>query len=63
MQKFDTALCTITRVGYSELRKYYAPGYGLVKSIYRAPGRGGHGLVAVITEMTSMILPPTEKET
>ena len=61
MRKFDTALCTITRVGYSELRKYYAPGFGLVKSIYRTVGKGGHGIMAVVIEMTALTLPEEKK--
>jgi hypothetical protein len=52
--KFDSVLTTVTRAGYTELRKYYVQGYGLVKIIFRAPGPGGHGIMAVKTEMTAL---------
>lgn len=62
MRKFDTALCTVTRGVYRELRKYYVPGFGLVKSIFRAPGPRGHGRIAVVTEMIALTLPEEKKE-
>ncbi len=57
MRKFDSVICTVSRSGYKELRKYYAPRFGLVKTIFRSPGQGGHGVVAVVTEMMAMSVP------
>jgi hypothetical protein len=58
--RFDSVLTTVTRVGYTELRKYYVQGYGLVKILFRAPGPGGRGLMAIKSEM--MALAPGKKE-
>jgi hypothetical protein len=58
--RFDSVITTITRVGFTELRKYFVQGYGLVKIIFRAPGPGGRGLVVIKTEM--MALAPGKKE-
>jgi len=57
----DSVLMTVTRVGYTELVKFYAQGYGLVKSVFRAPGPGSHGVVAMITEMVAL-KPPDPAE-
>lgn len=59
--RFDSVITTVTRVGYTELRKYYVQGYGLVKIIFRAPGPGGKGLMAIKTEMIA-ITPGFKKE-
>jgi hypothetical protein len=61
MRRFDSVLTTVTRHGYSELRKNYVQGFGLVKSVFRAPGPGGHGIVAIMTEMIA-IAPAGKKE-
>jgi hypothetical protein len=61
MRRFDSVLTTVTRRGYSELRKNYVQGFGLVKSVFRAPGPGGHGIVAIMTEMIA-IVPAGKKE-
>ncbi len=58
---FDSVLMTVTRVGYTELVKFYAQGYGLVKSVFRAPGPGSIGVVAMITEMVAL-KPPDPSE-
>lgn len=51
---FDSVITTVTRVGFTELRKYFVQGYGLVKIIFRAPGPGGRGLMAIKTEMMAL---------
>jgi hypothetical protein len=48
---FDSVLVTLTQQQYSDMRKYYVPGHGIVKTIFRSPGPGGNGLVIVTTEM------------
>lgn len=61
MRNFDSVLMTVTRVGYTELVKFYAQGFGLIKSVFRAPGPGSHGVVAMITEMVAL-KPPDPQE-
>lgn len=51
MGRFDSVLVTLTRRGYSDLRKFFARGYGVVRSIFRSPGPHGHGIVIVETDM------------
>jgi hypothetical protein len=58
---FDSVMMTVTRVGYTELVKFYAQGYGLIKSVFRAPGPGSHGVVAMVTEMVAL-KPPDPAE-
>lgn len=58
---FDSVLMTVTRVGYTELVKFYAQGYGLVKSVFRAPGPGSVGVLAMVTEMVAL-KPPDPSE-
>jgi len=58
---FDSVMMTVTRVGYTELVKFYAQGYGLIKSVFRAPGPGSHGVVAMVTEMVAL-RPPDPAE-
>lgn len=48
---FDSVLVTLTRRGYTDLRKFFAQGYGIIKSIFRSPGPGGHGIVIIETDM------------
>lgn len=61
MKRFDSVLVTVTRAGHTELVKFYAQGYGLIKSVFRSPGPGNHGLVAMVTEMMAL-KPPEKKE-
>jgi hypothetical protein len=61
MRTFDSVLMTVTRAGYTELVKFYAQGYGLIKSVFRAPGPGSRGIVAMVTEMMAL-KPPDPAE-
>ncbi|MDP4221048.1 MAG: hypothetical protein Q8896_11490 [Bacteroidota bacterium] len=49
--RFDSVLITLTLKDNTDLRKYFVPGRGIVKTIFRSPGPGGRGLVIVTTEM------------
>ena len=49
--KFDSVLVTLTQLQYSDMRKYYVPGRGIIKTIFRSPGPHGNGLLIVTTEM------------
>jgi hypothetical protein len=51
---FDSAMVTVTRAGYAEMTKWYVQGYGLIRSVYRAPGPSSRGLIVVLTEMISL---------
>ncbi|HYM19688.1 MAG TPA: hypothetical protein VEW28_01655 [Candidatus Kapabacteria bacterium] len=59
---FDSVIVTVTARGATDLRKYFARGFGIVKSIYRSTGPGGHGIIIVTTEMTECIRPDEKKE-
>jgi hypothetical protein len=54
---FDSVLVTLTQPQYSDMRKYYVPGRGIVKTVFRSPGPGGRGLVIVTTEMVAFRKP------
>ncbi len=60
--RFDSVLVTLTQLQYSDLRKYYVPGHGIVKTIFRSPGPSGRGLVIITTEMIAFQLPEDEKK-
>lgn len=60
--KIEHVLITVTQLGNSDFRKFYAPGIGIIKMIYRSPGPSGRGLVIVTTEMTAFKLPEQKKE-
>jgi hypothetical protein len=49
--RFDSVLITLTKREYSDLRKFFAPRTGIVKTVFRTVGPGGHGLVVVTMEM------------
>ncbi|HET9136631.1 MAG TPA: hypothetical protein VFO76_08335 [Candidatus Kapabacteria bacterium] len=49
--KFDSVLITLTKREYSDLRKFFAPRTGIVKTVFRTVGPGGHGLVVITMEM------------
>ena len=49
--RFDSVLVTITQQEYSDMRKYYAHGRGIIKTVFRSVGPGGRGLVIVTMEM------------
>jgi hypothetical protein len=49
--RFDSVLVTLTRRGFTDLRKFFARGYGVVKSIFRSPGPNGHGIVIIEADM------------
>jgi hypothetical protein len=54
---FDSVLVTLTQQDYSDMRKYYVPGRGIVKTVFRSPGPSGRGLVIVTTEMVGFKKP------
>ena len=54
---FDSVLVTLTQQQYADMRKYYVPGRGIVKTIFRSPGPSGRGLVIVSTEMVAFKKP------
>ena len=58
--RFDSVLVTLTELQNSDLRKYYAPGLGIVKTVFRSPGPGSRGLVIVTTEMIAFKQPESE---
>ena len=62
MGRFDSVLVTLTQLQNSDMRKYYAPGHGIVKTIFRSSGPGGRGLVIVTTEMIAFKSPEEEKK-
>ena len=49
--RFDSVLVTLTQKDFSDMRKYYAPRRGIIKSIYRSPGPNGRGLFVRTTEI------------
>jgi len=49
--RFDSVLVTITQQEFSDMRKYYAPGHGIIKTVFRSVGPSGRGLVIVTMEM------------
>jgi hypothetical protein len=55
--RFDHVMVTLTQEDYSDMRKYYAPGHGIIKSVYRSVGPSGYGLVIVTTEMIAFKKP------
>jgi hypothetical protein len=55
--RFDSVLVTLTQTPVMDFRKYFAKGYGIVKTIFRSPGPRGHGIVIITTEMIECILP------
>ncbi|MEI8133899.1 MAG: hypothetical protein WCH46_02330 [bacterium] len=55
--KFEHVLITLTQTQYSDMRKYFAPGRGIVKTVYRTIGPGGLGLVIVTCEMIAFKKP------
>jgi hypothetical protein len=59
--RFDTALVTLTQTPMTDLRKYFARGYGIVRTIYRSPGPQGRGLIIITTEMTECIRPENKQ--
>jgi hypothetical protein len=54
---FDSVLVTLTQQQFADMRKYYVPGRGIVKTIFRSVGPGGRGLVLVTTEMIAFRKP------
>lgn len=60
--RFDSVLVTLTQKEYSDMRNYYAPGHGIVKTIYRSSGPGGRGLVIVTTEMIAFKNPQAQEK-
>ena len=60
--RFDSVLVTLTELQNIDLRKYYVPGHGIVKTIFRSAGPNGRGLVIVTTEMIAFKLPEDEKK-
>jgi hypothetical protein len=54
---FDSVLVTLTQQEYSDLRKFYVKGHGIVKSVFRSVGPGGRGLVVVTTDMIAFKKP------
>jgi hypothetical protein len=50
---FDSVLVTLTQQQYTDMRKYYVPGRGIVKTVFRSPGPSGIGLVIVTMEMVA----------
>jgi hypothetical protein len=49
--KLNNVMVTLTQQDFSDMRVYFAPGYGIVKSVYRSVGPSGKGLVIVTSEM------------
>ncbi len=60
--RFDSVIVTLSRKEYSDFRKFFAPGYGIVKSIFRSPGPKGHGLFIITTDMIECTIPGEPKE-
>ncbi|MEP7235417.1 MAG: hypothetical protein ABI778_08995 [Ignavibacteriota bacterium] len=58
---FDSVLVTLTQSPFADMRKYYVPGYGIVKTMFRSVGPGGRGFVIVTTEMVEFRRPDEEK--
>lgn len=59
--RFDSVLVTLTQRGYTDLRKFFARGYGIVRSIFRSPGPSGHGIVLIETDMIECKRPDSGK--
>ena len=57
MGKMSHILVTLSQQDYSDMRTYFVPGYGIVKTIYRSVGPGGKGLVIITSEMMEFTLP------
>ncbi len=55
--RFDSVLVTITQQEYSDMRKYYAHGRGIIKTVFRSVGPGGRGLVVITMEMVEFKKP------
>jgi hypothetical protein len=55
--RFDHVLVTLTQEDYSDMRKYYAPGHGIIKTVFRSVAPGGNGLIIVTTEMIAFKKP------
>jgi len=55
--RFDHVLVTLSQQDYSDMRTYYAPGHGIIKTIFRSVGPGGSGLIIVTTEMIAFKKP------
>jgi hypothetical protein len=49
--KWDNAVVTTTRMGYGELSKYFVPGVGIAKMVFRGPGANGQGTLVVTTDL------------
>jgi hypothetical protein len=49
--KLNNVMVTLSQQDYSDMRVYFAQGYGIVKSVYRSVGPSGVGLVIVTSEM------------
>ena len=58
--RFDSVLVTLTQQEYSDMRKYYAPGRGIIKTVFRSPGPSGRGLIIVTMEMLEFRKPGTK---
>jgi len=54
---FDSVLVTLTLLQYYDMRKYFVPGHGIAKTIFRSTGPGGRGLVIITTEMIAFRKP------
>ncbi|MBS1904007.1 MAG: hypothetical protein JSS75_09905 [Bacteroidetes bacterium] len=62
MGRFDSVLVTLTRMGHADLRKFFARGYGVVKTIFRSPGPSGHGIIIIEATMTECRRPDTRSD-